>query len=462
MKRIVIVGGGIAGLSVAWAVRWRDPGAHLTVLERGSRTGGNVRTEHVAGYTCESGPDGFLDNAPETLRLVRQIGLERRLLASRDAARKRYIFRRGQLHQVPTSPQAMITSGLLSPLAKLRVLCEPLAWSRPDDDESIHAFARRHIGEEAASVLVDAMVSGIFAGDARALSLRACFPRMFDLEAEHGSLVRAMLATRKQRTAEDSPGAPAGKLTSFTSGMSELVDALTDMLADVVRLETRVLDVRCDRGAGHWNILTPTGPIEADAVVLAGPAADSSECLRTCDAPLARELDGITTASLVVLALGYDAAAIRPLDGFGFLVPRGEGIRTLGALWETSIYPNRAPAGKALLRIMVGGASDRDAVTLTDEELLGIVSRDLETTMGITARPEFVRLTRHHRGIPQYERGHLSRLARIDGLVAAHSGLHLAGNSYRGVSMNSCIAEADRIAEAVLAGLAPRPLALAG
>jgi oxygen-dependent protoporphyrinogen oxidase len=456
MKRVIVVGGGIAGLAVAWALRWREPGVHLTVLERGPRTGGNIRTEHVDGYTCEAGPDGFLDNAPATLHLVRQLGLEKRLLPSRDAARTRYIFRRGRLHQVPLSAPAMLASGLLSPLGKARLLCEPFSRRRPEADESIHDFASRHIGAEAASVLVDAMVSGIFAGDAQALSLRACFPRMWDLEAQHGSLVRAMIATRRQRKATDTPGAPAGTLTSFIDGMTELVEGLTDTLADVVRTNTRALTVRRGLGTEAWTVLTTAGPMHADAVVLAGPAAESSEVLRTCDPRLACELDDILTAPVAVLALGYHAATIGPLDGFGFLVPRNEGVRTLGALWETSIYPNRAPEGKALLRVILGGATDRTAVTLGDDELLGSVRSDLETTMGLTAPPEFVKVTRHMRGIPQYECGHLARLQRIDAHVAAYPGLHLAGNSYRGVSMNSCIAEADCIAEAVLSTTAAR------
>ena len=456
MKRVIVVGGGIAGLAVAWALRWREPGTLLTVLERSPRTGGNIRTEHVDGYTCEAGPDGFLDNAPATLHLVRQLGLEKRLLASRDAARKRYIFRRGRLHQVPLSGPAMLTSSLLSPLGKTRLLCEPFSRRRPEADESIHDFASRHIGGEAASVLVDAMVSGIFAGDTHALSLRACFPKMWDLETQHGSLVRAMIATRRQRKATDTPGSPAGTLTSFVDGMSELAEALTDTLADVVRTKTRAMTVRRGPGTAEWNVLTTAGPMHADAVVLAGPAAESSELLRTFDPRLACELNDIPTAPVAVLALGYDEAAIGPLDGFGFLVPRSEGMRTLGALWETSIYPNRAPEEKALLRVILGGAKDPSAVTLNDDELLATVLKDLETTMGLTASPAFVKITRHMRGIPQYERGHLARLERIDAHVAAYPGLHLAGNSYRGVSMNSCIAEADRMADTVLAITPPR------
>ena len=216
-------------------------------------------------------------------------------------------------------------------------------------------------------------------------------------------------------------------------------------------------------GRGGWNILTPAGQISKPTPLSLPGRPPSRRSASHLDAPLARELDGITTAPVVVLALGYDAATIRPLDGFGFLVPRGEGIRTLGALWETSIYPNRAPAGKALLRIILGGSSDRAAV---DAERRGVArhrqSRSRDDDGDHDARPSSFASPAITAASRSTERGHLSRLERIDGLVAAHSGLHLAGNSYRGVSMNSCIAEADRIAEAVLAGLASRPLALAG
>jgi oxygen-dependent protoporphyrinogen oxidase len=466
MKRVVIAGGGIAGLSIAWAIGRRDPDAEVVVLERSPRTGGNIRSEHIDGYLCEAGPDGFLDNAPATLTLVRAIGLESRLLPSHDAARRRYIVRGGQLCEVPTSVGAFLKTPLLSARGKLRIACEPFARRRPDAEESIHDFARRRIGREAASGLVDPMVSGIFAGDASALSLRACFPRMWQLEEDHGGLFRALLATRRSRRREDAVGAPSGRLTSFVGGMTELTDALTRELGPAVRTSTPVAEL-CKHtpnaigyrhsSARRYAVRTTTGSIDADAVVLSGPAAESATILQGIDPVLGTLLQSIPTAPLAVVCLGYHAPAIAShceLDGFGFLVPRTEGIRILGALWETSIYTNRAPANKALLRVMIGGARDRQAASLPDGQLLGIVLRDLARTMGLSVAPEFVRIIRHPRGIPQYVKGHLARVHQIDTLLTAHAGLYLAGNSYRGVSMNSCIAEADRVAETVLRSIA--------
>jgi oxygen-dependent protoporphyrinogen oxidase len=478
VTRVVIAGAGIAGLSIARAVRQRDPGADVIVLERSPRTGGNIHTEHVEGYTCESGPDGFLDSAPATLTLARAVGLGPRLLPSREAAAARYIFRGGRLHEVPASFGAFVRTPLLSARGKLRIACEPLAARRREADESIHGFACRRLGREAASVLVASMVSGIFAGDAAALSLRACFPKMWQLEEDHGGLFRALLATRRRTTKTGAVGAPAGRLTSFTGGMSDLTDALTRDLGAAIRTSTAALELRA-RGslaaaadgppARRYAVLTGAGVVDADAVVLSGPSPESAAILQGLDPVLGAVLRRMPAAALAVVCLGYDTSAIAPsgtLDGFGFLVPPDEGVRVLGALWETSIYPHRAPAGKTLLRVMIGGARDPEAVSLHDASLLEIVRTDLSRVMGLRAVPEFVRIIRHARGIPQYVRGHRARLDEIDARLEAHPGLYLAGSSYRGVSINACIAEADRIAEAVLREAAARqaaaPARLAG
>jgi len=460
--RVAIVGAGIAGLAVAHAVRAESPDADVVVLERGERAGGNVRSERIDGYLCEAGPDGFLDNAPATLAFVDRVELTSRLVASREEAQRRYIFRHGRLHEVPLSPGGFLTTPLLSPASKLRVLAEPFAARAPQRDESIQGFAERHIGREAAHVLVGSMVSGIFAGDPGQLSLRSAFPKMHEMDAQYRSLFRAMIAKRRQRRAGAGMGAPAGRLTSFAGGMEDLIRAAAASLGDAVRTGVTVSGVQARGqrspgprlvGARAFSVACGTHVIEADALVLAGPAHASADLLRTCAPKAAALLAAIHTAPLAVVCLGYDEAALAadrgPLDGFGFLVPRGEGPRILGALWETSIYPDRAPRGKALLRVMIGGATDLGAVDLTDDELLAIVRTDLERTMGLRLAPEFVHLVRHWRGIPQYTIGHQARLDRIETALAAHPGLFLAGNSYRGVSINACIEDAPRVAQQV-------------
>ena len=472
MKRVVIAGGGIAGLSVAYALRSEAPDAEVIVLQGEPRVGGNIRSERVDGYLCEWGADGFLDSSPPTLALAGAVGLTPRVTPSRPEAHRRFVFRNGRLHEVPTGPGAFLRSGLLSLAGKMRIAGEPFARPRPGYDESIHQFAERRIGREAAEVLVGSMVSGIFAGDSLALSLRGCFPKMWEMETEYGGLFRALIAKRKQRRSDAAIGSPTGTLTSFVDGMEEFVVALAGALRETVRTSSPVDGLRARRtpgggprpvGARGFSIMSAGRTIEADAVVLAGPASDSASLIEPFDPTLAGFLGNIRTAPIVVVCLGFDAPAVEadrgPLNGFGFLVPRGEGPRILGALWETSIYEGRAPAGKALMRVMIGGATDLDAIHLSDEDLIRTVRADLERTMGLRIVPEFVKIIRHRRGIPQYLVGHPARLARIDTMLQAYPGLFLAGNSYRGVSINSCIAEAPGIAARVADHLRSQRLA---
>jgi protoporphyrinogen/coproporphyrinogen III oxidase len=455
-SRVVIAGGGIAGLSTAFELT-RDGAGEIdvTVLERAARPGGNLRSEQVEDYLCEWGPNGFLDNVPETIELVRALGLSDRLLPANDGAKRRFIYRHGRLHVLPGGPLGFAVSRLLSVRGRLRVMGEPFAARRRGGDETIHAFASRRIGEEAADVLIDSMVSGVFGGNARELSLRACFPKMWEMETEHGGLVKAMLAKRRERHARSGApmGAPGGHLTSFTGGIEDLVHGLARALGPRVRTACAVRRVRplTPGGGDGWLVDLDDGrSLETDAVVLAGSSSMSATLVDGFDDGLARVLREIPTAPLAVVCLGYETARLdRPLDGFGFLVPRGEGIGILGALWDSSIYSGRAPEGRSLIRVMIGGAHDPAAITLDDEALIGLARVDLQTTMRLTIEPVFTRVFRHPGGIPQYTVGHLGRLAAIDERLAAHPGLFLAGNSFRGVSINACVADAGPLAERV-------------
>lgn len=455
MRRVAIVGGGIAGLSVAHGLLERgaqELGVEVVVLERGARPGGNIRTDLIDGYLCEWGPNGFLDNAPETLALVDRLSLRDRLHVSDDAARRRFLFRRGRLHELPGTPGGFLQTGVLSTAGKLRVAMEPFARRRPAGDETIHAFAARRIGREAADVLIDAMVSGVFGGNARDLSLRACFPKMWQMESDHGGLVRAFIARRRAGRIRraDGMGTPLGRLTSFRGGTEVLVQSLAARLGPALRLSCGVRDVVHD---GRFRLALDTGKaLDADAVVLTGGASATADHVGRLDGVLAAALRRIPSAPMVVVCLGYRVADMTAsVDGFGFLVPRGEGPRLLGALWDSSVYPGRAPEGHALIRVMLGGAHDPDVVHLDDAAVLAVARDGLATVMGEEGAPSFSRVFRHPVGIPQYTVGHLERLDRIDARLAVWPGpAVLAGNAYRGVSINNCIAEAGPIADTLL------------
>ena len=486
MKRVVVVGGGIAGLATALHLRDRSRGVpdglEVVLLESGDRIGGNIRTDREDGWIVEWGPNGYLDNAPATPALVNRLGLSDRVRRARTG--KRYLFRHGRLHRLPSGPASLLASPILSVPGRLRVFWEPFVMSRRNGwDETVAEFASRRIGQEAADVLVDAMVCGVFAGNSKELSLRSSFPKMAAMEAEHGSLVRAMIASERKRRAAirrakvegteiehlrqpRAAGAagPGGTLTTFDQGLQVLPDALASELGPTIHLNTGVAMIEPVAADGlgtthrRWTVVLADGAhLEADSVVLTAPAARVAPWVGHWSDTLATTLHEIPSAPLAVIALGYSARDIGGApDGSGFLVPRCDRPRILGCLWDSSLFPGRAPEGKVLLRVMIGGAHDPDAVTLDDDELTDLVLRDLATTMGVSAEPVLRRVYRHHTGIAQYTRGHQTRLDRIDACLRQFPGLSVAGSSYRGGSMNACITEAREHGDRIIRELGAR------
>ena len=428
----------------------------MTCLEAHPQPGGNIRTERSDGFVCEWGPTGFLDNAPATLALARRVGLGERLLPAGPQAESRFIYRAGKLRRVPMTPGAFLASGILSPWGKLRLLGEPFGRRAPDGiDESVRDFAARRIGGQAAAILVDAMVSGVYAGDAARLSLKATFPKMHEMESAHGSLFRAMLAKRKEARTKGKkaggPAGPGGRLTSFRNGLQEIIDALAASLGDRLRTDCPVSAVSDLGDRGFRVHLVEGSPIDTDTVVVAVPAWNAADLLRQLQPPLAAVLEQIPSAPVAVVHCGFAAGALgTEPEGFGFLVPRAQGPRILGSLWISSIFTGRAPDGRVLMTTMIGGAHDPEALDLDDEALVRIVRQDLGRVMDVVANPYFVKVMRHPKGIPQYTLGHSERLERIDACLKEHPGLWLSGNSYRGISVNACVEEAPRVADQVL------------
>ena len=482
MKRVIIVGGGITGLTTALHLKDRarecPEGLEITVLEASNRLGGNIRTDREDGFTLERGPNGYLDSVPATPALVRRLGLEERVQKADESAAKRYLFRNGRLHLLPSGPVGFVRSPVLSLPGRFRVFREPFARSKPTGkEETIYDFVSRRLGREMASVLIDAMVSGVFAGNIHELSLPSAFPKMAQMEAEHGSLFRAMLALMKRRkkarrqveemrargqeveelTQPGGPAGPGGTLTSFDVGLELWIDALGDELNGDCHVDSLVESIsRPSAGAGAaWLVTTSSGQaFEVDAVVVTSPSPGAAPLLRKVDEKLGDAVAEIPTAGLAVVALGFDADEMGGApDGFGFLVPRGTGPRILGCLWDSSVFPGRAPDGKALMRVMIGGAHDPEAVELADDELMAIVMDDLRSVMGLTADPILTRIYRHPLGIGQYTVGHQDRLDRIHSRLADLPGLWVAGSSYYGISMNLCIQKACEQAGEILAAL---------
>ena len=465
MPRIVIVGAGLSGLCTAHYLvdRLSEAGkeAEILLLESDGVPGGKMRTIRQDGFRMEWGPNGFLTNKPYGMELVKDLGIEGRLARSSDLARKRFIFSGGMLHRLPETPPAFFRSRLLTLPGRLRICWEPFAQGPPPGvDESLGDFARRRLGPEALEKLIDPMVTGIFAGDPDGMSLRSCFPVIHDLERKYGGLVRGMLGVRKEKrkrgVAGEMSAGPGGVLMSFDEGVQALADTLAGRLAD--GLHRNVTVDRIGRQEGAY-ILSMTADerreeMAADVVVVATPAYAAARMLAPLDGELCEALDAIPYSPVTVAALGYEKATLgNPLDGFGFLIPRGERRKILGALWDSSVFPDRAPEGKALIRVMVGGVRAPDLAALPEEELLAVARMELRDIMGIAAEPVLARTFFHDRGIPQYLVGHGRILERIDGRLGRFPGLHLNSNAYRGIALNDCVLQsrlaAERIAKAV-------------
>lgn len=446
--KIVIVGGGISGLSLAYLLLEQEPSLDVEIYESLDGAGGKIRTEKVDGYLCESGVNGFLDNRPYTLELASQMNISP--LRSGDDARIRYIYSNNRLNVLPEKPFSFFKSDLLTLKGRLRVLYEPFA-PKGKDDETLEAFAVRRLGREAYEKLIDPMASGIYAGDGSRLSLRSCFPRIYELESEHGSLIRAMLRLKKSRkNGREMSVGPGGVLTSFYDGMQTLVDTMKERLGNRLRVGAHVASV--DRKDGAYNIFFKDGAkIEADILVLATPAYASSKILREVNAQLSDVLNKIPYPSVTVVCLGFREEKVKHrLNGFGFLVPCCEKKKILGTLWDSSIFPNRAPSGHVLLRTMVGGARASRIAAQDDEKILNDVMDELQAIMGITAAPDFVRIYRHEQAIPQYNLGHQLVLDEINSVMNRCRGIYLTGNAYRGIGLNDCIENSYKLRDKIL------------
>ncbi len=465
MKKIAIIGAGISGLSTAHAIERLAAEAGLdvdvTVFEREERTGGKIWSIKEEGYLCEWGPNGFLDSKPMTLELCDYLGIRDQLERSNDNARKRFIYSGGILNRLPENGPMFLQSKLISWPGKIRLAQEFFKPKRTDGvDETLAEFARRRLGPEALDKLIGPMVSGIFAGNPETMSLQSCFPRIHELEQEFGGLIKAMLKLAKQKRAEVKAGkqvasaaGPGGVLTSFVGGIQELTNATVKDLKGRVMTGSAVAGMKAIDGG--WELSLADGTtVDAEIVVSAAPAHILKELTASLDAQLAELLASIPYAPMNVICFGYEQDKIaRDLDGFGYLIPKNEGCEILGTLWDSSIFPQRAPEGHVLLRSMMGGATNPDAINLSDAEVRQRTMAELKKIMGITVDPDFVRIFRHQRAIPQYVVGHADRLTAIGACLEKHHGLILTGNAFFGVGLNDCVNAANKAAEQVLATL---------
>jgi oxygen-dependent protoporphyrinogen oxidase len=448
--RLVIIGGGISGLSLAYLLLEHKPSLDILILESEKKAGGKIWTDKVDGFLCEWGVNGFLDNRPKTLELVSKLSLSP--LRSNDNARRRYIFSSEKLNLLPESPPAFLTSNLLSISGRLRVIYEMFVPKWKGGDETLAHFATRRLGREAYEKLIDPMASGIFAGDPEKMSLKSCFAKVYNLEQKYGSLIRGMIKLQKEakKTGNKVGAGPGGTLTSFYDGMESFIGALTSFLGKRLRTGSEVVSIE-RRDNNYMLFLSDGTTIETEAVVCATPAFATSAMVKDMDRNLSALLHEIFYPSISVVCLGYRREKIRhTLMGFGFLIPFKEGRKILGTLWDSSIFPNRAPEGYVLLRTMLGGARRSDLALEQEEKLITLVMDELRDIMGVTAQPDFAKVYTHRKGIPQYFLGHEQQTEQIAGICRNYKGFYVTGNAYGGIGVNDCIENSSKLAERIL------------
>jgi oxygen-dependent protoporphyrinogen oxidase len=439
----LVVGGGISGLVCAYGLRKR--GIEAQVFEAAERPGGVIRSERRDGFLLEFGPQSFTGTS--TLRsLCFDLGIGGELLEARRRA-PRYILVAGTLQRVPLNPFSLFASRLLSASTKWTIACEPFGKTQPPHgDESVADFVRRKFTPELLDRLIGPFVSGIYAGDPERLSIRSAFPRLYEAERAAGSIVRGMFR-RTQPSNRDSER--RGSLLSFRDGNETLVRALAAKLGDALSCGTEVRALRLRPGGGSQSFEATVRrgsreqKVTADQLILATPTNVTARLLASTIPEIAPVLSGIEYAPMAVISLGYRRGDVgHPVGGFGFLVPRSEGLRALGTVWNSSLFPRRTPRGYILLTSFVGGATDPGAITLSQENLVAQVHREIAPVLKIQEKPVMSSVRTYARALPQYNLGHADRLAAIAKLISPFPKLHLIGNYFRGPSIGACVEQA--------------------
>jgi protoporphyrinogen/coproporphyrinogen III oxidase len=448
----VVVGGGIAGLSVAYELQRQN--VPFVLLERSGRAGGVILSEDIDGYTIDAGPDSLLVQKPDGIKLCEELGLGAELVPTR-LPRVAYVQRGMRLHPlpaasvlgIPTRLGPFLTTKLFSWKGKARMAAEVFIAPRRDQvDESIAAFMTRRFGVEATTYLAEPLLAGIHAGDVGRLSVRSLFPRFVELEARHGSLVRGFRKRQRSRVPDD------GAFRSLPGGLSQMVRALTAALEpNAVRLDAPVRRVVVgDRSSPFMVETEDRTQLTSRAVVFATPAYTTGALLHEIDSELARLCGEIPYASSATVVLAFRRADVRdPLNGSGFVVPRVEQTGILAASWLSSKWPQRAPANRVLMRTFVGGARDPRALERSDDELVAQSLAALTPLLGIVGRPLFTRVYRWERASAQHEVGHAARVEAIERGLVRTPGLFLTGSGFRGVGIPDCVADGRATAKQV-------------
>ncbi len=472
MAKVIIIGGGIAGLAAAVHLK-SGAKAHgktieVQILEKNSRIGGKILTERAGDFLIEAGPDSFLPEKVWTVNLAKHLGLEKEMLPSNDEFKGTFIYSGGMLHPLPDGVMLMVPT-MLMPLVRSKLISWPgklrmgmdlfVPRKKTREDESLASFVTRRLGRECLEKIAEPLVAGIHTSNPDNMSVLATFPRFVEMERKSRSLILGMLSAMKKRPHATLSGPPpkpgSPRMTyfmSFKKGMQTLPQACAEYIGpDAIRFDAHVKAVE-PKGNGYSVVLESGEKIDADRVIIAAAAYDAAGMIEGFSRELAGQMNRIEWSSSATVSLAFRKDDVKvPLPGFGFIIPRVEGRRINAATYSSIKWSYRAPADHLLIRVFVGGGHHEELVhELDDAGLIQTALEELDAVLGLKADPKLAKVYRWFKGMPKYTVGHMDRMAVLDRMLSDHKGLHLVGCSYKGIGIGDCIHNAQVEAQKIL------------
>ncbi len=466
-KKIIVIGGGITGLSTAFRlqelINSKNLNYEITILEKSSRLGGVISTSLEDGFVIEMGPDSFITSKPWAIDLSKRLGLENEIISTNEKNRNTYVLINGELIKIPygffmiapTNLIQFLKSPLFSWKGKIRILMEPFIPKKNAEDESVASFIERRLGKEALLKAADPLISGIYTADSKELSIKSTFPQFLEYEEKYGSIIKGLKRSKNSYNYDPkASGARYGLFCTFKDGMKTIVDKLEDKLteADINLLESAV---KIEKIGDKWEIFTDKQKqYVAEGLIITSPSHTALGLIHNIDPGLSDNLSAIECASSAVVILGYNKKNVNnPIDGFGFVVPRSEKSNLIACSITSNKFNNRAPDGYILLRCFVGGVLNKPILNLEDKEIISKVHQEISNILQIRGEAIFSKISRYDKSMPQYNVGHYKLVLLIKSQIDKLNGLEIAGNAYDGVGIPDCINSGEKAAESLITQL---------